>query len=275
MPKVSVISTVLNGERFFERAVDSILGQHYDDFEWVLVDDGSTDHTAEMLGDLAARDSRVRLLTPGRLGRPKALNLATENARGEYIANHDFDDISYPSRLALQADFLDRHPEVGVLGGHYLLVDERRGERYERRPPESHEQIAQAMASRIPLAHTVVMFRKQAWRDAGGYPDVSDLEDYRLFIEMGVRGWRFASLPVMLGEHFVYEQSYWHRNFDYRTRQRSMARAQTVAIEALGLPFWTRIYPLGRHFYWLLPIGVKRAARRLLAGSRERDQPVP
>jgi glycosyltransferase EpsE len=177
------------------------------------------------------------------------------------------------AQLERQVEFMRAHPDVGALGGHYLVIDERRDERYIRMPPEQHEQIARAMASRIPFAHTVVMFRKQAWRDAGGYPDVSDLEDYRLFIAMAVRGWRFANLPVILGEHFVYEQSFWHRNFDYRTRQRNMARVQTMAIGALGLPFWTRIYPLGRHLYWALPTGIKRAARRMLAVGRERDLP--
>jgi glycosyltransferase involved in cell wall biosynthesis len=87
MPHVSVITTVYNGERFFDRAVPSILDQAGVDFEWVIVDDGSTDRTPELLADLVGRDLRVRVRSPGRLGRARALNLAVEHARGIHIAN--------------------------------------------------------------------------------------------------------------------------------------------------------------------------------------------
>jgi hypothetical protein len=78
-------------------------------------------------------------------------------------------------------------------------------------------------------------------------------------------------VPKVLGEHFIYRSSYWKANFVYRDSQRELARSQFLAIDALGLPFWTRIYPLGRYVYWLLPNGIKRMARRVLAGSREED----
>jgi len=275
MPRVSVISTVYNGEPFFERSVPGILHQSLEDFEWVIVDDGSNDRTPALLAELQTRDPRVRVESAGRLGRAQALNLAVEHARTEYIANQDIDDISYPDRLRLQANFLDNHPEVGVLGGHYLVIDEKRGERYVRMPPIEHKRITMAMASRIPFAHTVVMFRKTAWREANGYPQIDKLIDFRLWIAMGEHGWKFACLPEILGEHFVYSESYWHRNFSYETSQREMANSQIYAINALGLPFWTRIYPLGRHFYWLLPDHIKRVARRFLARSSERDLPGP
>ncbi|MGH8120177.1 MAG: glycosyltransferase family 2 protein [Gammaproteobacteria bacterium] len=271
MPRVSVISTVYNGEPYFERSVPGILHQSLKDFEWIIVDDGSNDRTPGLLSELQSRDPRVRVVSAGRVGRAKALNLAVENARTEYIANQDFDDSSNPDRLKLQADFMDTHPEVGVLGGHYLVIDKKRGERYVRMPPIEHRQITMAMASRIPFAHTVVMFRKSAWQDANGYPQVDKLIDFRLWIAMGALGWKFACLPQVLGEHFVYPESYWHRNFAYQTSQREIANSQLVAINALGLPFWTRIYPLGRYIYWLLPNRIKRFARRFLGGSNEQD----
>jgi hypothetical protein len=90
---------------------------------------------------------------------------------------------------------------------------------------------------------------------------------------MGQIGWRFAALPIVLGDHFIYRDSYWKANFVYRDSQRDLARAQLEAIRALGLPFWTRVYPLGRRLYWSLPTNLKRVARRLLVGSRERDLP--
>jgi glycosyltransferase EpsE len=273
MPKVSVISTVYNGARYFDRSAPSVIGQTLEDFEWVIVDDGSTDETLVLLDRLAAEQPMIRVVAAGRVGRARALNLATEQARGEYIANQDFDDASSPNRLRLQADFLDGHPDVGVVGGHYVVLDDSRAERYIRMPPTQHEQIARAMASRIPFAHTVATFRKEAWRQAGGYPIVDRLIDFRLWIAMGQIGWRFAALPIVLGDHFIYRDSYWKANFVYRDSQRDLARAQLEAIRALGLPFWTRVYPLGRRLYWSLPTNLKRVARRLLVGSRERDLP--
>ncbi len=199
-----------------------MLGQTLDDFEWVMVDDGSTDRTAALLADLASTDRRVRVLAPGRVGRARALNLAVEAAQCDYVANLDFDDASRPDRLRLQVAFLDAHPEVGVLGGRYLVLNERRGERFVRMPPERHKQIATAMASRIPFCHSVVMFRRAAWREAGGYPLVDKLIDFRLWIAIGSRGWQFACLPEILGEHFVYSESYFHRTFAYRASSASL-----------------------------------------------------
>jgi glycosyltransferase involved in cell wall biosynthesis len=271
MTKVSVITTVYNGERHFDRAVPSILAQSMSDFEWVIVDDGSTDRTPELLAALEARDARVKVHSPGRLGYARALNYAIEQACGTYIANQDFDDRSYPDRLRLQAAFLDAHPEVGVVGSRYLLIDQTRNERYERIPPEQHDQILRAMASRIPFAHTLVMFRKEAWRQARGYPLIESLVDFRLWIEFGRLGWRFANLPDLLGEHFVHAQSYFLSNLKYQARQRSLAKLQLLAIRTFGLPLWMSIFPAGRYVYWAMPDSMKRAARRLLAGSRERD----
>jgi glycosyltransferase EpsE len=270
--KVSVITTVYNGEAYFDRAPPSILDhQRMSEFEWVIVDDGSTDRTAELLGELAARDSRVRVLSPGRLGYARALNHGIEAASGVYIANQDFDDTSFPSRLALQAAFLDRHHKVAVVGGRYFLDDEVREERYERRPPEEHAQIVRAMASRIPFAHTVVMFRKEAWRDAGGYPMERDLVDFRLWLEIGRCGWQFANLPEVLGTHYVHARSHFVSTSIYEERQLRLAQLQAKAIQQFELPWWMHVYPTGRYIYCRLPDRLKRASRRLLVGSQELD----
>ena len=101
---------------------------------------------------------------------PRPTTSAWSRRRGEYVARQDFDDRSYPDRLRLQVALLDAHPEVGIVGGYYLLVDERRGERYVRMPPTEHEAIVPAMARYVPIAHTIATFRRRAWSEAGGYP---------------------------------------------------------------------------------------------------------
>lgn len=270
-PKVSVVTTVYNGGPYADRAIPSILAQTFEDFEWILVDDGSTDGTPEILRDLARRDPRVRVFSPGRLGLVPAANFGLAQARGEYVARQDFDDRSYPERLRLQVDILDARPRVGVVGGFYLLVDENRGERYVRMPPTEHRAIVAAMARYIPLANTVAMYRRRVWTESGGYPDVADLEDQLLWLEAAKLGWEFATVPQVIGEHFVHASSFFHRSFKYADRQRNLARVQAKVVRELGLPSWMYLYPLGRYAYAYCPSGIKRVLRRTIGGSRERD----
>jgi glycosyltransferase involved in cell wall biosynthesis len=270
-PRVSVVTTVYNGEPYFDRGVPSILEQTFEDFEFIIVDDGSQDRTPQFLRDLAGSDSRVRIFSPGRLGVAAAANFGVAQAKGEYIARQDFDDRSYPNRLRRQVEFLDGHPQVGVVGCHYVLVDENRGERYVRMTPTRHEDILAAMARYIPFANTLVAFRRRVWVEAGGYPKVADLEDLRLWVKVGKLGWRFANLPEVLGEHYVHASSFFHRTFRYVDRQRNLARVQAYAVRELGLPSWMYLYALGRYAYAYFPPGLKRVLRRGIGGSSERD----
>lgn len=269
-PKVSVVTTVYNGEPYVDRAIPGILGQTFEDFEWIIVDDGSQDRTPDILRDLARRDPRVRVFFPGRLGITAAANYGVSQATGEYIARQDFDDGSYPDRLRLQVEFLDARPDVGVVGGYYLLVDENRGERYVRMPPTEHRDIVAAMARYIPFANTIVMFRRRLWVEAGGYPAVTDLEDLRLWLQAGKLGWRFANIPEVVGEHYVHATSFFHRSYRYIDRQRDLARLQARIVRELDLPKWMYLFALGRYAYAYFPRGFKRVLRRRV-GAGERD----
>jgi glycosyltransferase involved in cell wall biosynthesis len=269
-PKVSVVTTVYNGAPYADRAIPSILAQTFEDFEWIIVDDGSEDGTPEILRELASRDPRVRVFSPGRLGITQAANFGVGQARGRYIARQDFDDTSYPDRLRLQVAYLDAHPEVGVVGGYYVLVDDNRGERYVRMPPTEHAAIVAAMARYIPFANTIVAFRREVWEQAGGYPEVPDLEDLRLWLKAGKQGWRFANLPEVVGEHYVHATSFFHRSFRYIDRQRDLARLQAQIVRELKLPAWMYLFALGRYAYAYFPRGLKRVLRRRV-GADERD----
>jgi glycosyltransferase involved in cell wall biosynthesis len=270
-PRVSVVTTVYNGEPYFDRAIPGILDQSFEDFEFIIVDDGSTDRTAELLRDVAARDARVRILSPGRVGFCRAANLGVEQARGEIVARQDFDDRSYPDRLRLQVAFLEAHQDVGLVGGHYVLVDENRGERYVRMPPAEHDDIVRAMASHIPMANTISTFRRRMWVEAGGYPVVPDLEDVLFWLRAATLGWRLANPPEVMGEHFVHASSFFHRTYKYADRQRSLARVQAKVVRELRLPPWMYVFAAGRYGYAYCPSILKRVIRRTLGGSRERD----
>jgi len=106
-PKVSVVSTVYNGVAYLDRAIPGILNQTFTDFEFILVDDGSTDNTLDELTKVARSDPRVKVFAPGRLGAAAAYNYGVAQATGEYVARQDFDDRSYPDRLRLQVALLE------------------------------------------------------------------------------------------------------------------------------------------------------------------------
>jgi hypothetical protein len=167
--------------------------------------------------------------------------------------------------------FLDAHPGVGIVGGAYVLVDERRGERYVRTPPTGHAAIVAAMARYVPIAHTTATFRRRAWSEAGGYPEVNNLIDLRFYLRVAKRGWQLANLPEVVGEHYVHDSSWFHRTLKYAERQRDLARVQAQVVRELGLPRWMYLYSLGRHAYARIPSGLKRIVRRGVIRSRERD----
>ena len=271
IPRVTVLTSVYNGLPYFDRAIPSILRQTYKDFEFLIVDDGSTDGTAEKLEEVAAQDARIRVLKPGRVGFARALNFGLARAQGEYIARQDFDDISYHIRLERQVAFMDSHPKIGIVGAHYVVEDENRVERYVRRWPADHESLVKAMSKAIPFAHTLVMLRKEALVAAGGIAEVETITDLKTWIRIAHLGWELATIPEVLGVHYVFRMSHFHQAMRYRNRQRVLAGIQAEAIIKLRMSLWRLIFPASRLVYALLPTILKRFVRRHLAGSAEED----
>jgi glycosyltransferase involved in cell wall biosynthesis len=196
-PAVTAMMTVHNGMPFVQDAVDSLLGQDFDDFELVVVDDGSTDGTAEALG--RRTDPRLRLVRRPQEGRVAALNHAVGQARGRYLANLDADDLALPGRLALPARFLDEHPEVAVVGsGIQPFIGEQAGRR-PRRLPCSDRAIRWSFLLRNPVFNSSATFRASSLAGVGGYdPAYSDvLDDADLLLRLG-RHHRLYNLNVPL-----------------------------------------------------------------------------
>ena len=122
MPKVTVLMAVYNGERYLRDAVESILCQTFRDFQFLIINDGSTDNTRDLI--LSYDDARIVLVdSEHNVGQTRSLNRGLELAAGELIARQDADDISEPDRLAKQVAFLERHPEVALLGTWYKEID--------------------------------------------------------------------------------------------------------------------------------------------------------
>jgi len=204
-PVVSVVVPVHNADSTLSSALESILSQTRRDFELIAIDDGSTDGTARLLADFARRDSRVRLLQPGRVGLVGALNEGLSAARGQYVARFDADDFAHPDRLAEQTAYLEAHPEIAVVGSlvECFSEDAEVGEGF--RVYEAWinslvdpDAIAREIFVESPLVHPSVTFRRDTVCDAGGYRDTPWPEDYELWLRLHTAGCRFAKVPRVL-----------------------------------------------------------------------------
>jgi glycosyltransferase involved in cell wall biosynthesis len=171
---------------YLQAAVQSILGQTFRDFEFIIVIDANSTTLHDVLTNLGGGDARVRLLTsPALGGLGLALNLGIGEARGEFIARMDGDDISLPNRLAEQVAYLDAHPRVAVLGCRLQLI----GSDSEKLPQEykyygSDREIRAILPMRNPLPHPGLMMRKAALYKVGGYKYGHSAEDHELFLRM-------------------------------------------------------------------------------------------
>ncbi len=197
---LTVLMAVYNGERFLAGAVESILGQTFTDFEFVIVDDGSSDGSREMIERYAAADSRiVVLVNEENIGLTRSLNRGLDAARGRYLARQDADDVALPQRLARQVEYLDRHLSTGLVCSGIEVMD-RDGRTLARKlPPESDRGIkAELLIKNHVIWHTTVMARLAEIRQAGGYdPAIRYAQDYDLWWRMG-RSTGFGGLGEVL-----------------------------------------------------------------------------
>ncbi|HEU0302960.1 MAG TPA: glycosyltransferase family A protein [Gaiellaceae bacterium] len=180
-PAVSVVMPVRDGERFLGEALESTLAQTLSDIELVVVDDGSSDATPDILADASRRDSRVRVSRQEPGGLTVALNAGCALARAPLIARMDADDVMLPDRLERQVAHLDSHAEVALLGGGIVLVDET-GREIDREPGRGRLDFL----VRNELTHATVMMRADAFRALGGYR-LDQSEDYDLWLRFDER----------------------------------------------------------------------------------------
>ncbi len=195
-PAISVVMSVYNGERFLREAMDSILGQTLEDIELIVVDDGSTDHSRQILAAVA--DRRLRVIEQPHQGLATALNRGIDQARADLIARMDADDVSQRERLEKQYRFLQRNAAVALVGTAARIVDYAGAEIGAWHPPGDHASISRRMIRANQFAHPTVMFRKEAFRAAGGYrQDMLFAQDYDLWLRMTPR-FQVANLEEML-----------------------------------------------------------------------------
>lgn len=184
---VSVVMAVHNGSPYVAQALESILTQNGVEFEFIVLDDASTDSTPDILRHYAAQDPRLILLhQPQQQGLTRSLNAAIAHAKGPYIARQDADDISLAGRLQQQAAYLDAHPKVVLVGGAVRLIDatgQPIGQQQRAAPPAV---VAFGLHFFNYIGgHSGVMFRREAFQQVGGYdPYFRFSQDYDLWARM-------------------------------------------------------------------------------------------
>jgi hypothetical protein len=261
-PRVSVVMAVHDGERYVGAAVDSVLAQTYRDLELIVVDDGSSDRSAAIVRERA--DPRVRIVTNARnVGLAPSLNAGIAEARGEFVARLDADDVALPGRFARQVEYLDAHPDVALLGSwyHEMAEDGTRGVAV--RTPTRHWELRWHLHLYCPFAHSSVMWRRElVAKRVGGY-------DGRLAYSMDYDLWwrisaalRVAILPSFLVDLRAHGGSMTSTYGD-RTREGLVLQAEHAA-RLLGWPAGDAVRDAER---------LQRLYRVLIGAPLDRTQP--
>lgn len=221
VPKISVLLPVYNAERYIRPAVESVLGQTFDDFELIALDDGSTDRSLLILRGFEARDSRMHVFARENRGLVATRNELITIARGTYLAVMDSDDVCRPRRFEEQVNYLVSRPECVAVGSKVLFIDPEGMPLCEFIKDLTHEEIDSGHMSggfSMRMSHPSVMLRKEALLQVGGYREGYPLaEDLDLFLRLAEIG-RLANLPAILLEYRQHFGSICHSHHEELSR---------------------------------------------------------
>lgn len=219
---VSVIMAAYNAEQTIAEAVQSLLIQTYPHFELILIDDGSTDKTSDILKTFEAQDSRVKIITQENIGLTKSLNRGLNMAAGKYIARQDADDYSYPDRLEKQVTLMEENPDIVLCGTNcdnaYAngMVSEW--------GHKSEQSLKSSITFKTPFAHSTAMFRTDTARKFGGYDEsFVTSQDMEFWIRLSQHG-RVVMLEQPLIKRHIIASSVsikrrWRQTYDaFRAR---------------------------------------------------------
>jgi glycosyltransferase involved in cell wall biosynthesis len=224
-PKVTVLMSVYNCERYLKKAVDSILNQTFRDFDFLIINDGSSDSTVEILKDY--NDPRIKIIDNKKnLGLTRSLNKGLRLAKGEYIARQDADDISLPQRLEKQTEFLSSNPRTAVVGSWTEVIDEYDETKGIWRNITQPHLLKWRLLFSNQFAHCAIMFRKSAVKDIGGYSvELNSAQDYDLWLRISF-SWEVANIPEVLVKWRQWGKniSTIHRNYQHEIAKKISRR---------------------------------------------------
>lgn len=269
-PKISVIMSVYNGEKFVAEAIDSVLRQTFGDFEFIIIDDGSTDSSLAIIKSYS--DKRIKLIeNEANIGLTKSLNKGIAVARGKYVARMDADDISMPKRFEKQYNFMEKNPEIGVLGGQEITFGNKR---LIKTSYLLDEDIKCFAAFNNPMNHPTIFARAELLKRNPYNPDFRYSQDYELWARLLPIA-KFANCKSIATAYRYHDTSVGGKN---RTEQDALAdkariaSLQTIIGEispadaALHMAFSRRApgeFDAKDILAWLRKISIKNAERKI------------
>ena len=200
---LSVLMSVYNGEAYLRQAIDSILNQTYQDFEFIIVNDGSTDSSRDII--LSYKDPRIRMIdNQHNMGLTKSLNRGLEKAKGKFIARMDADDISLPDRFSTQINIMQASKNVDICGAAMQIIDGN-GNIIGRMGPKNivdSDLPASILDNSTCLLHPTIMMKRSALEEVGGYnPDIRYAQDFDLWARMFLAGKKAVVIPAALVQY--------------------------------------------------------------------------
>lgn len=252
---VSVIMTVFNGKNTIKKSIDSILKQTYSNFEFIIVDDGSTDETREILEEYGRVDNRIRVIYKGRIGRSKALNVALNECKGKYIANIDADDEAHPDRLRREYTFLKKNPEIALISSRAKIIFDDEIVNWEKFDNDVFDSISvsDGLKKSNPISHSSVMFnfKLMPMKENMYNEKLSRVVDYDLWISLYKKGYRLS----MINEKLVTKRIHSNQSFENKNRIAYLKAVRKVQLDSFShqLSISDYLYIQLKFFYGLIP----------------------
>jgi cellulose synthase/poly-beta-1,6-N-acetylglucosamine synthase-like glycosyltransferase len=284
-PAISVLTSCFNAAPFVAETIESVLAQTCADFEYLVIDDGSTDGSLDVIRQYASRDNRIVVVTKPNSGLCDSLNLGLQLANGQWIARLDADDVSVPERLKAQLDFVSRHDGTVLVGSSSIEVDIQGRFMKVQHFPSSHEKLTRNLEHLHRFfAHSTAFFRADLARELGGYRNRLFLsEDWDLWLRLAAAG-RIGCLRQPLVSTRLHPSSICHQN---RHAQAVMGVAATICHlrrrTGLSDPFnlsdgrWTEfltwIEKRGQEEGYFSKLATRQALRTILYASRNVSLP--
>jgi glycosyltransferase involved in cell wall biosynthesis len=258
MPQFSVVTSVHNGEAYLSECVNSILNQTFQDFEYIILNNGSTDRTVEILAQYT--DPRIRFIHQENLGVVNSLNKGVSLCSSELIARLDADDYVHPHWLEKHYEYMRQNPDVVICSSRFEELKD--GKIYPQSFPfiEDDFEIRKSMSFMNPIPHSLSVIRKLSILKAGGYdPKLIIAHDYDLWIRLLEEG-KGHNLNEALGVHRNHNASYSMKK--ERTMIKEVFQVQWRAYTKLGGSFWKMVQSLSkRGVFWFLPPGLRSFLR--------------
>lgn len=206
-PLISVIMPAYNAEKLIEESIKSILNQTFDNFEFIIINDGSKDNTKKIINLYRKKDKRIVLVDNKKnLGLQVSLNRGLEKARGRYIARMDADDVSLPNRFEIEFNYLEKNKDIFLIGGSAIVINEE-GERMGCLLKWGNfKKIKKKLMHSNPIVHPSIMFRNSG--DFLYHQKFVCSEDYDLYLRMLSKGKKIENIPDILIKYRISKNSF-------------------------------------------------------------------